>query len=101
MAESSRATGIQDEVLNSMRMSQAAIVAAIGSWASMVQSVRPELPELKLPFAARLPKPEELVANAYDFGERLLANQREFAQDVLHAAAPLRATGQCGATAAQ
>jgi hypothetical protein len=41
------------------------------------------------PFADKLPKPEEVVANAYDFAEQLLASQRKFAEDVLKATAPL------------
>ncbi len=41
------------------------------------------------PFADKLPKPEDVVANAYDFAEQLLASQRKFAEDVLKATAPL------------
>ncbi len=86
---------IQGEVLNTIRKSQAAIVEAIERWSSTVQSLKPELPELNLPFADnlniadKLPKPEELVKSAYDFAEQLLASQRKFAEDVLKATAPL------------
>jgi len=93
MAESSIAQDIQNEVLNTIRRSQDAVVDAIGRMASTVQALRPELPEL--PFADalnvgdKLPKPEELVRAAYDFAEQLLASQRKFAEDVLQATAPL------------
>jgi hypothetical protein len=36
-----------------------------------------------VPFAEKLPKPQELIASAYDFAEQLLASQRKFAKDVL------------------
>ena len=42
-----------------------------------------------MPLADKLPKPEEVVANAYDFAEQLLAGQRKFAEEMLHATAPL------------
>jgi len=93
MAESTVTQDITGEVLNTIRKSQTAIVEAIERWATTVQSMRPDLPDL--PFADtfniadRLPKPEELVRNAYDFAEQLLASQRKFAEDVLKATAPL------------
>jgi hypothetical protein len=93
MAESNIGQDIQAEVLNAIRKSQAVIVDTIERWASTVQAVRPEMPEL--PFADslnltdKLPKPEELVKNAYDFAEELLTSQRKFAEDVLKATAPL------------
>jgi hypothetical protein len=85
----------QNEIMNAISKSQAAVVEAIGKWATTVQSMKPELPELNLPFADalniadKLPRPEGLVKNAYDFAEQLLVNQRKFAEDVLKAAAPL------------
>ena len=44
---------------------------------------------MPVPLVDRLPKPEDVVANAYDFAEQLLASQRRFAEDMLHATAPL------------
>jgi hypothetical protein len=90
---------IQDEVLNAIRKSQAAVVDAIERWTTTVQSLRPELPELNLPFADslniadKLPKPDQLVKSAYDFAEQLLASQRKFAEEVLQATGPLLGTG--------
>ena len=86
---------IQGEVLNTIRKSQAAVVDAIERWVTTVQSLRPELPGMNLPFAEnfnvadKLPKPEDLVKGAYDFAEQLLASQRKFAEDVLKATSPL------------
>jgi hypothetical protein len=54
----------------------------------VVQSIAPPLPVTPR-FSEKLPKPEELVTNAYDFAEQLLGAQREFALNVLQAAAPV------------
>jgi hypothetical protein len=42
-----------------------------------------------VPGADKLPKPEEVVASAYDFAEQLLASQRKFAEEVVKATASL------------
>src|SRR5580704_7596269 len=101
MAESNLGQDITGEVLNTIRKSQAAIVEAIERWATTVGSIRPELPDLPfadtLNIADKLPKPEELVRNAYDFAEELLASQRKFAEDVLKATAPLMPVGSSAA----
>ncbi|HXW46445.1 MAG TPA: hypothetical protein VEL03_16775 [Streptosporangiaceae bacterium] len=93
MAESNIGQDIQNEVLNTIKRSQEAVIDAIGRMASTVSALRPELPELPfadaLNVADKLPKPEDLVRNAYDFAEQLLASQRKFAEDVLKATAPL------------
>ncbi len=91
MTESNVMGQVQEEILCTVRKSQAAVVEAIQTWASAIQSITPALPELNVPFAEKLPKPQDLVANAYDFAEQLLASQRKFAEDVLSAAAPLTA----------
>src|SRR6266567_465418 len=87
---------VQEEILNTVRKSQAAVVEALETWVSAVQSITPELPDVNVPFADKLPKPQELVAGAYDFAEKLLASQRKFAEDVLHATAPMLSTGHSG-----
>jgi hypothetical protein len=84
---------IQGEILNTVRMSQDAVVDAIKRWADAVQSMAPSIsiPTPNLPYTDKLPKPEEFVANAYDFAEQLLASQRKFAENVLHATTPVLA----------
>ena len=96
MAESNVAQELTTEVLNTISKSQAAVVEAIETWTSAVQSITPELPNVSLPFADKLPTPQEVVSSAYDFAEQLLAGQRKFAEDVLKATAPLLATGPTG-----
>jgi hypothetical protein len=78
---------LQGEILKTVRKSQDAVVDAIQLWADAVQAIKPPLPEVGIPFADKLPKPGELVAGTYDFVEQLLAAQRKFAEDVLHATA--------------
>ena len=80
---------VQEEILKTVRSSQSAVVEAIQTWAHTVQSVMPALPDVNVPFAEKLPKPQELIASAYDFAEQLLGSQRKFAEDVLKATAPM------------
>ena len=80
---------VQEEILKTVRNSQSAVVEAIQTWARTVQSITPALPDVNVPFTDKLPKPEELIASAYDFAEQLLASQRKFAEDVLKATAPM------------
>jgi hypothetical protein len=80
---------VQGEILNTVRKSQDAVVDAIKHWADAVHSMTPAMPMPSLPYSDTLPKPEEFVANAYDFAEQLLASQRKFAESVLHATAPM------------
>jgi hypothetical protein len=85
---------VQGEILNTVRKSQDAMVDAIKRWAEAVQSMTPSMPMPmpSLPYADKLPKPEEFVASAYDFAEQLLASQRKFAENVLHATTPMLTT---------
>ena len=84
---------VQEEILKTVRNSQSAVVAAIQAWARTIQSITPALPDANVPFAEKLPKPQELIASAYDFAEQLLASQRKFAEDFLKATTPML-TGQ-------
>ena len=79
---------VQDEFLNTVRKSQETVIEAIKTWVETVQSITPKLPSVNVPLADRLPKPEDVVANAYDFAEKLLAGQRKFAEDVVKALTP-------------
>jgi hypothetical protein len=81
---------LQNEVLNTVRKSQEAVVDALKTWVETVQSITPKVPAVEVPFAGKLPKPEEVVASAYDFAEQLLASQRKFAEEVLKATGSLR-----------
>jgi hypothetical protein len=76
----------QDRTLGALRQSQAAVVEAVGSWAKAVESTTPDLPAV--PVLASLPTPEELIQTSFDFYGKVLSAQREFAQELVSAAAP-------------
>jgi outer membrane biosynthesis protein TonB len=92
----------QEEILAATRKSQEAMIAAIKNWFETVRTVTPKLTSVyaplterlprvpvSLPFADRLPTPEEAVGNAYYIAEQLLASQRKFTEDLLEAMTPL------------
>src|SRR5260370_30881661 len=79
---------LQEQILDTIDKSQEAVTDAIRTWAETVQSITPSLPTPQLPFADKLPKPGEGVANAYDFAEQLLAAQPKFAEHVITAPPP-------------
>lgn len=80
---------VQAEIVKTARRGQEVVIEALKTWTDQVRTITPPMPEVSLPFADKLPRPEELLGNAYDLAEKLLAGQRKFAEDVLHAAAPL------------
>jgi hypothetical protein len=84
----------QEEVLAATRKSQEAMMAAVKTWLETVRTAAPKLPsklpQVSLPFADKLPTPQDAVANAYHLAEQLLASQRRFAEDLVKATAPLR-----------
>jgi hypothetical protein len=80
---------LQNEVLTTVRKSQESVIDALKTWVETVQSITPKVPAVDMPFADKLPKPEEIVASAYDFAEQLLASQRKFAEEVLKATSAL------------
>ena len=86
---SNPAQGLQEEFLNAVRKSEETVVEAIKTWVETVQSIAPKIPSVQVPGADKLPKPQEVVANVYDFAEQLLATQRKFAEEVVKATASL------------
>ena len=91
---------LPEEFLAATRKSQEVMIRAIKTWVETVRTVTPKLPSayadrlpslpsVTVPFADKLPKPEDVVASGYDFAEHLLAIQRKFAEDLLQATEPL------------
>jgi hypothetical protein len=113
----------QERILAAVRKGQEAaldaIKAAVGT-ASRVRGkvVEVKVPDVKAPLEARLhlegrfprlegefrklegklPKPHELVSDAYDFAEKLLGEQRKFVDEVLKVTAALRPAARDAAT---
>ena len=80
---------LQDQFLAIVRKGQEIALDAIKTMVDTVQTVTPKIPSVDVPFADRLPKPQDVVASGYDFAEKLLTSQRKFANEVVKAAAPL------------
>jgi hypothetical protein len=91
MASTSTSTQqeLQDQFLSIVRKSQEIALEAIKSIVDSAATIAPKLPSVDLPFADRLPKPQDVVAGGYDFAEKLLSSQRKFANEVVKATAPL------------
>ncbi len=93
MASSSNiAQDVQEQVLSTIRKSQEMAIDALKTWVETVQSVTqslPSIPSMSLPGADRLPNPQDVVAQGYDFAEQILSNQRKFADEILEVASPL------------
>jgi hypothetical protein len=93
---------LQEQVLTAVRKGQDKTLGAIKTVVDAASRVTHKIPAVslpfetrlpfdgKLPFEGKLPKPERIVSGAYDFAEKLLADQRKFADDVLKATAALR-----------
>jgi hypothetical protein len=80
---------LQDEFLSVIRTSQETVVEAVKTWVDTVKAVTPKAPSIQLPLAGKLPTPEGVVTSAYDFAEKLLSSQRQFAEELVKATAPL------------
>jgi hypothetical protein len=78
-------TAAQEQFFEAVRQNQQAFVDSVRAWSQAVAqttpagAAAPQVPE-------NLPKPQELIDSTFDFAEKLLANQREFAHNVLAAA---------------
>jgi hypothetical protein len=78
-----RSEDAQEQILNSVRRSQQAMTDVVAAWAKAVARAVPTvdaLPESQ---------PERFVDGAFDFVQQLLDAQRDFAHNVLAAAAPV------------
>ena len=90
MASTSSVTQeLQDQFLSTVRKSQEMTLDAIKTIVDTVQNITPKIPSINVPFADRLPKPQDVVASSYDFAEQLLTSQRKFADEVVKATAAL------------
>jgi hypothetical protein len=80
----------QDETLKAVRQGQQAIVEAVKAWVTAVEKAMPDTPTLPvLPYSDELPNPKEIVKTSFEFAGQLLKVQREFAESILDAAAPV------------
>lgn len=78
----------QEQTLKALRQSQQAVVEVVRAWATTVEKAVPETTPA-LPFVDKLPTPQAIVEASFGFAEELLKAQREFAENILAAAAPI------------
>jgi hypothetical protein len=80
-------SSVEDQVFETVKQGQEAIIKAVRTWADAGKNLIPDLPAL--PFADQLPNTSEMVENAFAFADKLIASQREFAAAILDAAKPV------------
>lgn len=80
---------LQDEFLSTLRKSQDIALDALKTLVETIQFATPAMPAVRVSLADRLPTAHDVVAGGYEFAERLLANQRQFADEVITVASPL------------
>jgi hypothetical protein len=80
---------VQGDIIKTVNQSQDALIEVVRDWTDAVQAITPKLPAVNVPFANKVPQPEQLVTSAYDFAEQLLRSQRRFAEELIKATAPL------------
>lgn len=91
---------VEDKLLDSVRVSQRAVVDSVRSWAETVEAVVSRLPEFS--FADNPVRPTEAFERALGFTEKVLATQRDFAAQLLEAAIPAaKAPASAGPAAKQ
>jgi hypothetical protein len=80
---------LQEEFLSTLRKGQGIALEALKTLVDTVQYVAPAMPVIRVPLADRLPTAHDVVAGANDLAEHLLANQRQFADEVITVMSPL------------
>jgi hypothetical protein len=80
---------LEDEFLSTVRKGEEIALDALKPLVEAVHYVIPTMPVVRVPFAGLLPTAHEVVADGYGFAERLLADQRRFADEVITATSPL------------
>lgn len=81
----------QDQVLESVSRGQEAVVSAVRTWADAGKSLAPDRP--LLPLADQFPAMVDVVEHSFEFLERLVTTQRDFASALLDAARPAVVVG--------
>jgi len=79
----------QDQIFEVIEKIQEPVVEAVRTVADAVDGVLPD-DRPSLPFADSLPQPRELVELYFEFAQKLLDNQQDFAKAIFDAVAPLR-----------
>jgi hypothetical protein len=79
----------EEEFLSTMRKGQGIALDALKPLVEAMHYVIPTMPVVRVPLADRLPTAHAVVASWYEFAEQMLANQRQFADEVITATSPM------------
>jgi hypothetical protein len=88
---------VQRQALETVRMTQDAIIEAVTAWSATANKLAAQLPDFakdyKVPEFAdftkqQFPTAADIIDSNFDFAERILANQRDFAQRIAAATKP-------------
>jgi len=79
---------MEDEFLSTIRKGEDIALDVLKPLVEVVHYVVPTMPTVRVPLAGWVPTAHEVVADGYDFAEKLLANQRQFADKVITTMAP-------------
>lgn len=77
---------VEEQILNSVRTSQKAVVDSVRSWSQTMETVFSRLPEFSFP--DNQVRPTEAFERALGFTEKVVATQRDFATQLLEASIP-------------
>jgi hypothetical protein len=80
---------LEAEFLTTIRKGEDIALDALKPLIEAVQFVIPTMPVIHMPFVDRLPTAHDVMADGYRFAEHMLANQRQFADEVIKAATPM------------
>lgn len=76
----------QEQILAAVKQSQELALAGVELWAS---TVAPLAKGQQIPVPFETPAPKDVVASSFGFAEQLLASQKDFAEKVVAASAPV------------
>jgi hypothetical protein len=74
---------LQEQTLETIVTSQKAVVDAVGEWSSSAQKLGSSFPAV--PKVEGVPTAEQLLVTSFDFAQKVLDAQREFAKNLLAA----------------
>jgi hypothetical protein len=89
---------IQDKLFQNLQVSQRAVVDVVRSWAETTELVFSKLPDLSLSDPSGRPA-SQVFETGLGFTERVLASQRDFANQLFEAAMPVTRAPAAGAAA--
>jgi hypothetical protein len=79
----------QEQVLKAVEAIQATVLDSAKAWADIVEKAIPvDLPKFDIPGADKLPTPEQALSFGFDFAQKLLNSQREFASKLVATVSP-------------